>query len=389
MEHLQLNGPIPELRVPYLAPPEGVDYTQFETIPAQPCWKKLWKQPYLHPDELYRHSPNELNCMLLTRLFFGLLSEFSSQVVETSRFVEKDDDGEYVSTKSLASFLKSWEDDVRDWQPAEKAARGAAVRQLLVHNQTRLIQLPCQPDPALQTLLSLLHESLVLAAGPWPNLPLSEHELYRPGLPPYNSHVFELLMRLLESRGWCPNVARMACEMGSLHATLYVVSLGQCERTRDHSRCTESICQALQTIGNEKAQDVAPGSECGPVGPDQDRIRKIIVNGDIPLLSRQRNTEDGQDFAIKAYEEGDVYVAISHVCADRFANATSNDIPTCQLERILTAMSTLPSESRPTTLSSENNTTSRKDNSNWFWMDNLCVPVRDEQAGQAERRKSF
>jgi hypothetical protein len=219
-----------------------------------------------------------------------------------------------------------------------------------------------------------------------------------------------LLSQRFEERGWCPSHIRRIETHKSDLIEYYLSSLPRPNpRGFSHSSCFTTHCVATNTklaTGYVTQHTHKSSIKCNLVRIDETKVRNIISDGRIPLVSIHLDPSGTVELKVHAAASGHQYVAISHVWADGLGNPTSNSLPECQLRRLSGYLSSLPNPSAR----------AYSDNSRamWgfgplsfdlrtfrpgylppgapllFWMDTLCIPVAnskdDTQAGELKKR---
>lgn len=207
----------------------------------------------------------------------------------------------------------------------------------------------------------------------------------RPHLEPSNAHVGgcrPLEMELVETYGWCPNmVRRVSTDLGleGLYYARLIPSFGQ---GQNHDKCDDRVCVA-SNIDHDKyhPRHVERYCLCSEKGcthtveqclcqqmPMSDVDLAAAFDGDgFPLVKFQ-----GDRIEIVRYEQGMQYTAISHVWSDGRGNPHRNALPACQLKSIHQYVATL----------TQNTDT-------LFWIDTLCVPVKEPLRNTAIMRMAL
>lgn len=114
------------------------------------------------------------------------------------------------------------------------------------------------------------------------------------------------------------------------------------------------------------------------------------MSGKIPLLSIIVDERaDAVVVSVEPYKAGLEYIAISHVWADGLGNTDRNALPRCQLLRMRQLLDELRDQARswnlinrlrPSTLTRRYRNVSMR-----FWLDTLCVPLRQHHADARDR----
>ncbi|KAF2499922.1 hypothetical protein BU16DRAFT_534567 [Lophium mytilinum] len=242
-----------------------------------------------------------------------------------------------------------------------------------------------------------------------------------PALDPSNSAsklspATRFLITRMTDAGWCPFQAFHLCSRHHIAVVYYLSQLHRRYRPElTHSRCTRNSC-----IANNIDMDTYPtkhvcskcrcsaqeGNSLGPPRPmdcgrcqcsqfpvrvDVERLRQIIQEGGVPLISITEHPQ-GLRLEVEKLEATSSYVAISHVWSDGMGNPTDNALPQCVLRRIHRSLDRLPPSSKEhpsrwlTGLVALSVHMARRSGfrmgsrKKLFWMDTLCIPVGHEYA---------
>ncbi|MCJ1262299.1 hypothetical protein MMC22_002169 [Lobaria immixta] len=144
-------------------------------------------------------------------------------------------------------------------------------------------------------------------------------------------------------------------------------------RLADHKRCLNSeACVAYNTDrATYKTRHVAVDCKCLMVSTPYGRLKEIIRQGEIPLISIEDSTDAGATHELRVYPRSRTsrYIATSHVWADGLGNPNENALPLCQIKRLKAHLLALQA------------VFGDFDGPILFWMDTLCIPVgQDERA---------
>jgi Heterokaryon incompatibility protein (HET) len=194
----------------------------------------------------------------------------------------------------------------------------------------------------------------------------------------------------MQSKGWCfhklDNLFEAFRENPGVLSYINQLDWTQ-RRLLDHSPCSkESTCVANSVdMDNYPTQHTDPNCNCKMIGADYEKVVKIIEKGQIPLISIQTNNGD-ISLSVEPRRYSSRYIAISHVWADGLGNPKENALPECQLRRLKNYLDNLPVSREnpifnlgPYTLDPLRLRISKSaHNRNRFWMDTLCIPVKNE-----------
>ncbi|KAK3677844.1 hypothetical protein LTR78_001939 [Recurvomyces mirabilis] len=386
MDHLPLKNAVPEFRVHYYGSP-SYEKGDFWSFPNRQGWQ------YVKDISVFEGGTvDQLAALLQAWLFFGLVQEVTGEPLDQDRFSSRAPLGSESSltTSALPSLITAWTDRTEVLETSTRRAERLRVYTMLqettdvlwqidaqVHHKPKYIA--AQLPPALLLSLALVVEAFKLA---------SARAFQEPYIPTGKTGQ-RFLRKLLSANGWCPSLIRSALTHLDLGTVVYVISLGPCEREKDHSECTEIICLALQTAGVRTPSHTQDCSNpCYNVEPDLIDIIKLIGKGSIPLLyfvkkpyhvpitdiagyDDQTNPPTAAlGLGVREYKPGDRYTAHSHVFGEGTGNTEGHYLPKCallEIWQVLQAQMQRENGSSPSD--------SWGEGSPLFWMDTLCVPV--------------
>ena len=357
MDHiLKVGNPIyPDLKVPYLC--EGWQYTApFATYPVRRGFK--WTD-LLDPSRAKKPA-EEVDQLLQSWLFFGLLQEIFGDLFNAAHYVRVDSKGSKILTtqrlrRTLVEY-KARERTLSEGSKSEKRKQESNNLHLArLRSQERKEN--CRQQGVLQTLtevaISALINFIAKNVGHVNETSLSQN---------FESGYIE---RYMVERRWCPRQIQYLSE--SLHIeTLYMMSRN--ERPDPHLRHSDDCM--VDCIGNQvddatyKTKHVCEDGRCSFVSADPAKMYGILKAGHLPLVVNQ-DYSDQHDLEITDSHRNGTYVAISHVWSHGLGNAQRNALPRCQLQRICKIVRDLyGSESHPVP----------------FWIDTICCPLTPKEA---------
>jgi hypothetical protein len=201
-----------------------------------------------------------------------------------------------------------------------------------------------------------------------------------------------ILARSLLRAGRCPSICwRFRPSSSNFYALLILpqIVIGQ-----DHSKCPSIKCTANNINFNTYETVHTTSCEgCQHVPVNVDDVVKCIKNGGIPLIALVENSKGRLEAKIVERTTKHQYVAISHVWSGGLGNFRSNSLPDCQLRRLGTLLSNLPSQppelfeslvpfpiKHPSVLKTFQFPSNilHGAHSHLFWMDSLCIPVGED-----------
>lgn len=185
--------------------------------------------------------------------------------------------------------------------------------------------------------------------------------------------LFENVQRLraqMLANGWCSHRIDYLAKYHGLDMFAYLSGL-QPLRRRDHGRCKDQPSCVAYNVNpaTYKTQHVTADCSCAFVGPSYDEVKRIAAGGGVPLLDIQQGSDSAFTIRVSERKPLSQYVALTHVWADGLGNPSECALPICQIRKLKAALSKLDSTR------SLSRTLNRR---SLFWMDTLCIPVKDE-----------
>lgn len=287
--------------------------------------------------------------------------------------------GAVLDTSELQCYLEAWQKRVLDVDEARRAEAGKGANDMLkqtgqiVHSLFRFLHLQFDREqflfgPHIIAPLSMIHFAGVLMHHALWNAcsqvldipsPGDGGRLAGPRLP--------FLKWRMKDEGWCPHMVQRLHSSYDVDEVVYAYALGTVRTKDDHSLCSGHACAANNTSDSIELP-VKHVSEhcvsCPTVQTPAEDILRIIQQGAVPALRAQTRNCHEAVLSATSMTEGDRYVAISHLWADRLGSVTSNSIARCQVTRITEQLNSLQEGEESGNLR--------------FWMDTLCIPVGAE-----------
>lgn len=380
-----VNG---HIRVPYLFREEWdfkYDNKGFFFFPERKEWDS---GAILRRDFIQNRDRGRAASFLQEWLYFGFMSEVLGIEVLTEHFTEEDEVGgqRFITTASLPKYIDDWQMDIAWDTPDAKEKRFQNLLRLFrdadmyfrVVTQSPEGEPPTPLSPELQLSFSILHATLVFARM---------HIFRNVDDPsPHNTAEFisgipvEYAKSLLRAQHWCPSDIALL-EQGGLGLVsslelYYAYLLGDRKIIRDHSACESSFagqfaCAALD-IGDEDYEPthvIGCQRNCGLLEVDQDWVARVCQAGALPLITISVNDRGSASLEKHQGDSTTTYVAISHVYADGLGNPHQCGLPACQLKQLQSRVNVLNHPGLVADAGSGNVV---------FWMDTLCIPVRDD-----------
>jgi hypothetical protein len=149
------------------------------------------------------------------------------------------------------------------------------------------------------------------------------------------------------SQGWCVHQVDRLAQKYDRATFLYLAKLQRPSIRRGiHERCLQSEhCMAYNTNPTTyKTQHTTAGCACATISVPYVSLLQVIRYGHVPLItikSKGAGASEQISLHVSARSVLDKYTAISHVWADGLGNPKLNGLPSCQIERLRTSLSTL------------------------------------------------
>lgn len=176
-------------------------------------------------------------------------------------------------------------------------------------------------------------------------------------------------LQMLE-KGWCLHRIEYLADRYDMKLVQQLSEL-QPLRKEDHGACIDQTSCIAYNVNpaTYRTRHVTSDCSCEYVDAPYEKIKRICSRGSVPLISIQQDSDSR--FTIKAFERSfrSRYVAITHVWADGLGNPSACALPTCQIKKLNSALVGL--EGSRSRLKASNKPI-------LFWMDTLCIPVKDE-----------
>lgn len=303
-------------------------------------------------------------------LFFSLLREVLSPRIRNEEFLSSNHDIIYLDTASLDHWISRWREHYTNANVAARQQTRMKTASRLRHAtfilswlagafEMRMINSRFVSQE-LEVVLRCLVQTLEFRLLP--------DDLPRQRVVQDDIHICHWLSQRLLMQHWCPNQVAMLGHTLDVPSLYYATLLGYDASGRSHAPCSPSLCRANQ-IDQSTYRTIHTQSacHCDYLGPSSAVLTSLIEAERIPVIDVHHNSSGALSVGVSNQDEQVPYVAISHVWADGLGNPTDNQLPTCQLQRLLQLVrSILPG--RPL-----------------FWCDTLCVPVRPAEL----RRKAI
>ncbi|KAF7165603.1 hypothetical protein CNMCM6106_001684 [Aspergillus hiratsukae] len=315
MDHLLLlSTPHNHLEIPYFGG-EVYDGSGFFTYPD----RQNWDPRHLRDGNYGSRSTTEAASLAQAWLYFGALSEVTGIPIRGTNFIRvSPTTGRLIiTTERLNFYLERWR---------ARTARATTDRQ----KQSREIAKLCLDFMIMFTV---------------PNLLVPEHPEVAVSIEILLTTLVDTFKEIYGIKAWHGVPSVFADSKGNV--------------------------DYLPGGNGHVIRHVKPHCECGFVQADVGEAVKIIQQGKIPIASIIMDEQQRVRLDITPYQDGMMYIAISHVWSHGLGNPDYNALRTCQLlqlDRLLkdTYHDHFDSESEDT-------------DKTYFWIDTLCLPLRPIQ----------
>jgi hypothetical protein len=368
MEHIHsCSGQASALQFPCLVRPlekvytlngEWIDYPEAHGFDLENVRFLRWE----------RFSAKKLAPFLQDWLFFGLLRAVLPDeiVLHIEDFVKTNEQGlRYIHTGKLGGYLSAWEEVRSKLSEEERATTSKRNKKVLDEARYftyQLSHMPSAPRPLVFPPLPLECAFACSILGHTLSIentkPIIEYAPWSTG---------DLLAEQLELQGWCPFIVEGIGNSHSHEQTTicYFTTLGGPKPTRNHTRCTETLCTHTEYL---QPQHTGPCAACVMIPSPMSEVVRAIKDGSTPVLKYlQAMNSTLPKLEVHIADSTTPYIAISHVWCDGLGNPDGNAVHLCQAERL---QQTVDQIFRAQKLLPEGN-------SGCWWLDTLCVPPRE------------
>ena len=390
--------------------PHGACYSDEDQVPYIGCTDYLEKSFLKYPEHagytfLIENDKTYVDVILLSKklptasflqtwLFFGLLREMLSSVLEElghkglyrhSDFIRSSemsssqqsgqgemrnvgtDDSlpEFVTTARLIPLLEQW---CRIIEPELPRAKNQYFHLLsctsLLQNLLPRIE-SCLPPNSRQSLYSTIEVLSICVMTSFSGQPYSQGTTCAV---PVLSQIWTVdNVENMRRLGWCPYQAMQLEEIYSFaQICLYLEKLDK-RRTLvyedRHQDCTISVCRGLQSP--QESQHRYPLCGCNEVDIEDNEWEKLLQMLDsnkVPVLCLSRSADE-VNVTVTAADQVK-YTAISHVWADGLGNTRANALRQCQIKHIYDRLNNFR-----TPFTSDRHEI-------FVWIDTICCPLK-------------
>ena len=389
MDHL-FGGNIPSLPiVPYLVEKNhSYDYQGFHTFPGRAGWE-------LGPDGRWEYvgvgqcgQSRDPTPFLQAWLFFGLLAEVLGHD-KCEDFRRQTDYSQWIiTTETLPSHLDEWRKRLLETEHSSFAP--LAIQAGLALDKARSVVMKCcsapghdeRIDTTVALSLMVLGETLSNSlSGVLKDANVQMSGWYVVSAAGWGVSK-ELLLRLRIR--WCPRSVHILRNVlhHSVCGLLFALYLYDPPHSPlDHKRCSDEQCDASNGAVQATCWMSTEPCQCKYIGPDLERLVKIIEQGSIPLF-----TYDSLKGEIAVDEEKTSYTIVSHVWSHGLGNSVANKLPQCCVKGLVEAVNRVEG-SRQSLICPSGSGRTRVAVDHPFWIDTLAIPV--EPKHQALRTKAI
>ncbi|RSL69640.1 hypothetical protein CEP54_002099 [Fusarium duplospermum] len=335
----EILAPLAEPIVPY----DGTDFSTFGEMSG------------LTFDKADAETPAKTTSILQSWLFFGLLSRALKDDFRTDDFIKPSQKDRFLSLKNLPSDI-----DVKDPEFGGQLLKDCMDAATFIRRLETLGGLESSPAGETGLAILVLAKALLTVA-------------FRPSRQAAHTFAWSstFLRKHMTGLGWCPQQVAWIMVSCDPISACFLARLRRSSRL-SHGSCTEDACVAnnVQLDSNYRQRHVRDDCACNSLAVDANKVKDIIRQGHIPLVSVKRSSRGEASLEVSSATSRSAYAAISHVWSDGLGNPTANAIPQCQAEMISESLSKISrgDESPCKSLFEKAPLTQ-------FWLDTLCIPV--------------
>lgn len=358
---------LPEILVPLAEPIVPYDGTDFSTF-----GERLGLT--LNKDDMT--SSEKTASILQSWLFFGLLSRSLGNTFRMDDYVKPSQKDRFLSLKNLPSAI-----DMENWRARNHFLQDCMYAATYVYRLDALGRLDGSPAGETGLAVLVLVKALwTVVAGPSRQ---AEDKL---------NWSSAFLQKHMKGLGWCPQQVAWAIVSCDPISACFLARLRR-PSSLLHDKCTEDSCVAnnVQLDSTYQQRHVQDGCTCSSLSVDAAKVKDIIRQGHIPLVSVKKSSRGQVSLKVTTATASSEYAAISHVWSDGLGNPTANAIPQCQAEMISNSLSRISRDDESlddylthsvrfgqdpdSTLQHRWKSLFKKAPLTQFWLDTLCIPV--------------
>ena len=236
------------------------------------------------------------------------------------------------------------------------------------------------------TDLSILHWDVFMAITPPGGQIEGQRDALHGGMRYSDSEHGKFLKELLFP-GWCPSFVEFTFANLSWSTCVYLSTIKHPGiahnqmKVEGANRCTSQRCWFQIDEENYQTKHTVDGCICAFLGPSS-RMKDIVRQGGTPLLRLTYDRNGRTSLNIEEATTASKYIAISHVWSGGLGNPGGNQLPICQLRQLAGNLDKVSRMIGPAMFNLQKRLSSQT--SPLFWMDTLCIPVRDHTGGHAQ-----
>lgn len=357
---------------------------------------------------MHNCSSEEIQTLLQSWLYFGLLSEFLgvpniiATLTQPTFPPENAQSVLFVASQTLDELLLSWQKNMNAVSKRSKPLAKSRLMSLdsdVVHAYKACemleVALPiCAESPIPEILLSikLLIIKLRGLITQYRGIPDGRTTVFTKGVYSITPPAAKLIADVMQDAGWCPfQIQELMCILD--YASFYFISL--IPRVSiggiSHTACTTVKCIANDVDPNNyTSRHVRDNCRCDFIAPPTGQVTSIIADGGIPLVRIQSTGLGGLQLVVEKAKSTSRYIAISHVWSDGLGNPKSNALPQCQLDALAKHFDNQANLDRAASARNRHNSHFSPEGSHTaFWMDTLCIPVGQDALSSGLRTKAI
>jgi hypothetical protein len=185
----------------------------------------------------------------------------------------------------------------------------------------------------------------------------------------------------MKEHGWCvSDITRAEAKYQSVQTLSIVRMLDKSLPARDHSRCTDSTCEAYQINTRQyEPRHQVRGCNCQQLVVNVTDLKSVLFKDDrFPLIRLKRDLHD-LTYEIVESDVDTPYIALSHVWADGLGNPEANSLHRCKLDYLRSLVDCVKKW--------DPEFSSNAEEAPLIWLDTLCCPAKDREGKQTAIEK--
>lgn len=293
------------------------------------------------------HPPNETASFLQNWLFFGTINHIigsNNSIPRSSTiFVNEDENGSlWVNTSRIDHHIRMWAEYFNGLEKDLETLKSLTSKMHRCLNDVAILSnilyasdncpLPVEVILSIKVLGCTIESALA-----W----------YWNFKTPRKWGLKDIAASRMLQTGWCLRDVSMASHYLSEITMFYASYAKRNYQQQDHSQCTETLCVVNQIEESSyQTQHTNGKCQCQHIEPDQEKIRKILKKGQVPIISLTSKTAPDNtktlEVEIKAHAYMRWFMAISHVWSDGLGNPKRNSLPLCQIHALYDLLVDMP-----------------------------------------------